>query len=207
MEEQEQVVIINNIQPPQIQQSHRTITMVGDLDEKLSSEIMSGLIYLRDNGTSEVLVAPDDPESIETKEVKLPIELVISTFGGSTPEMFGVYDLVRSLREDHTVTTFGLGKVMSAGVLLLASGTRGERKVGRSCRLMIHAISASVAGTVQDMETEIKEIKWIQDTYAAALAKETKLTVKKIQKMFSTGEDIYLSAEEAVKFGIADKIV
>ena len=105
------------------------------------------------------------------------------------------------------VETVGIGKVMSAGVPLLASGTKGKRKIGRNCRIMIHNVSGGNYGSIFILENELEEIKWIQDRYIECLAKDTKLTKSQIKKMLNRQTDVYLSAEDAIKYGIADEIV
>ena len=75
-----------------------------------------------------------------------PIYLVVSTYGGSVDEMFSLYDILKFL--PCPVHTVALGKVMSAGVLLLASGVKGKRLIGGSSRIMVHPISGGVMGNV-----------------------------------------------------------
>ena len=96
---------------------------------------------------------------------------------------------------------------MSAAVLVLAAGTKGKRKIGKYCRVMIHSVIGGSSGALHDLKNEMKEIQVIQDMYIDALASETKLTKKKLKDMFSKNVNVYLSAEEAVKYGIADIIV
>ena len=63
-------------------------------------------------------------------------------------EMFALYDLMRMVREDCGIHTFGIGKVMSAGVLLLAAGTKGERRIGKNCRIMLHRVLTGDSGSL-----------------------------------------------------------
>ena len=148
----------------------------------------------------------NDPES-ELAEVIPPVEMLISTPGGSADDMFAIYDVMRVVREKCDIITYGIGKVMSAGVLLLAAGTKGQRKIGKHCRVMIHSVVAGSAGSFHSLENEMDEIRNTQEAYIKALAKETKMTPSKIKKLVGKKVNIYLSAEEAVELGIADIIV
>ena len=121
--------------------------------------------------------------------------------------MFAIYDFMRVTREKAPISTYGIGKVMSAAVLLLAAGTKGRRKIGRNCRVMIHSIIAGSSGAINDLQNEMKEIQEIQDIYIDALCEETKLTRSKLKMMFSKNVNVYLSAEQAVEYGIADIVV
>jgi ATP-dependent Clp protease protease subunit len=96
---------------------------------------------------------------------------------------------------------------MSAGVPILAAGTKGKRKIGKNCRIMLHNVMAGFGGTIFNMENELEEIKWVQDRYIETLAEYTNLTKRKLKKMLKSQRDIYISAEKAVKLGIADEII
>ena len=136
-----------------------------------------------------------------------PITFYISTYGGSADEMFSVYDMMTMTKKSCEIHTIGLGKVMSAGTLLLAAGTKGKRRIGKHCRVMIHAVAAGSAGELHDIENEIKSIKHIQELYINALARETQMTKRTIQKLLDRRVNVYLTAEEAVEYGIADQII
>tara|TARA_Y100001973_G_C5196228_1_gene334446 strand:- start:2040 stop:2750 length:711 start_codon:yes stop_codon:yes gene_type:complete len=189
-------------EPPKI----RAMGIYGTINEERCSEAMYSLVVLSDSGKREELEDPEDPNSklITTCE---PIDFYISTYGGSATDMFAVYDTVRYVREDCPVRTIGLGKVMSAGVLLLASGTKGERRIGANCRVMIHGVMSGQSGHLHDLENEMEEAKFTQKQYVKALAKETNMTEKYIKKLMDKKINVYLDAEEAVDLGIADIII
>ena len=121
--------------------------------------------------------------------------------------MFALYDLMTTVKEDTEIHTIGLGKVMSAGVLILAAGTQGKRKIGRNCRVMLHNVIGGTMGSLPNLTNEIEAIQQLQDDYVAALVENTKLSKKKLTKMLNEKVNIYLSAEEAVQHGIADIII
>jgi ATP-dependent Clp protease protease subunit len=121
--------------------------------------------------------------------------------------MFAIYDVMRQIRKDCPIHTIGLGKVMSAGVLLLAAGTKGQRKIGKNCRVMIHSVLAGSEGPLHNLESELSEIRYTQERYIQALIDETKITQKIMSKLLEKHVNIYLSAEEAIKYGIADEVI
>jgi len=134
-----------------------------------------------------------------------PIHLVISTYGGSVDEMFSLYDTIKFL--PCPVHTIALGKVMSAGVLLLASGVKGKRMIGKSARIMIHPISGGLIGNVFEAMNEMKEFERLQELMVSALMSETKLTKENIDKLMKAGHDFFLTPEQAIEMGIVDKII
>tara|TARA_R100000152_G_C6751753_1_gene175420 strand:+ start:562 stop:1158 length:597 start_codon:yes stop_codon:yes gene_type:complete len=171
----------------------RTIALFGDVDEEKAGDICMGLLMLTDFN--------------EEEPPYKPITFYLSTYGGSADEMFSIYDMMSVTKTKCEIETIGLGKVMSAGSLLLAAGTKGQRKIGRHCRVMIHSVAAGSAGELHDIENEIKSIKHVQELYISALSKETCMTKRTIQKLLDRKVNVYLTAEEAVEYGIADIII
>jgi len=187
----------------------RTLGVYGEVNEEHCKGVVSGLHYFRDTGKVEEYEETETEEEKEP-EVKisyLPIDLIVSTEGGSVTDMFAVYDCMRDVRKTCDINTFGIGKVMSAGILLLAGGTPGNRRVGRHCRLMLHAVSGGHFGSLKELEVDIREVRWYQAQFTKALASETKLSEKKIKAIFRKKTDTYFDAEQAVEWGIADEVV
>ena len=100
-----------------------------------------------------------------------------------------------------------MGKVMSAGVLLLAAGTKGKRKIGKNCRIMIHSVIAGNHGSLHNLMNEMEAVEHLQQMYIDCLVKETDMSKKQLKKMLERKVNVYLSAEEAVELGIADIII
>jgi ATP-dependent Clp protease protease subunit len=192
---------------PMPEEELRAMTIIGEITEELSKDVLASLWHLRHSAKITKLTDPDDPECEEIEEVVQPFEMIISTPGGSADDMFAIYDAMRMIREEVEIETYGLGKVMSAGTLLLAAGTKGKRKIGKYCRLMIHSVIGGHVGPLHQMDNEIKEVHAIQDAYIRAIANETNLTEKALRKMLRRRENIYMSAEQAVENGFADIIV
>ena len=170
----------------------RTIGLFAEVEAEKIAEISHALLYL-----NEINQIEPDPER------RKPILFYLSTYGGNADDMFALYD-VRSETQIHTV---GLGKVMSAGVLIFAAGTKGHRYIGKNCRLMIHSVMGGNQGNLHDMLTEMDAIENLQQMYIECLVAETNLTESQIKKMLERKVNIYLSAEEALEHGIADHII
>ena len=184
----------------------RCVGLIGDITEDKAAEVLYCMLQLRHTGTKTVLVDEDDPDG-ETEVTYDPFEIMISTHGGSAADMFSIYDVMRMIQEEGMeIGTVGVGKVMSAGVLLLASGTKGQRKVGRHCRIMIHGVSSGAGGKIQDLDNEMAEIKVIEEQYITSLSKETAMTKKYIKNLLKKKLNVYIGAEQAVDLGIADTI-
>jgi len=179
-EDLDQIVVV------QQHDSSRTVVLHGDVNEHTISNVIMHLLQLA---------------SINHK----PIHLMVSTYGGSVDEMFSLYDTIKFL--PCPVHTVALGKVMSAGVLLLASGTKGKRMIGQSARIMIHPISGVVHGNVFEVINGSNEYQRLQELMVNALEKETKMNSKQINDIMKSGNDFYITPSQAIKFGIVDKII
>jgi len=201
---EKQILIVNNIDSSP-KDFLKTIALYGDITEDKSFEIVSAFYAIRELAVTQKTIEAYE-QGLDTP-ARPTIEFIISTYGGSLAEMFAMVDSMKDVTTDCDVETKGLGKVMSAGVPLLAAGTKGKRKIGKNCRIMIHGVTAAYHGNVLNLENEMEEIKWLQDRYITCLAENTKLTKSKIKKMLKNQLDIYLSAEEAVNYGIADLII
>ena len=180
----------------------RLIGIVGDIDEEKAAEIIYSMLLLSEQGRVEI-----EDEDGKIKVGYEPMEFLISSYGGSSHEMFAMYDVMRQIRDRCHIHTIGMGKVMSAGVLILAAGTKGKRRIGRNCRVMIHSVIAGNHGSLPNLINEMEAIQDLQELYIERLVEETKMTKKQMKKLLEQKVNIYLSAEEAVKYGIADIIV
>jgi len=179
-----------------------TFMLYGDVTEDRAADIVSALLLL------------GDKKRVEKAKAKLPegeeladIQFYISTYGGSADDMMSIHDMMRITKMNRDIETIGMGKIMSAGTLLLASGTRGKRKIMKNCRVMIHAVSAGSMGTIHNLQNEMEEIQNIQEMYIEALCAETLLTKRQLKKMLDQKVNVYLTAEEAVEYGLADEVI
>lgn len=185
----------------------RMIGLFGTLDEEKVTDLVQSLFALREYGVENIYENPEDIDSPIKETIYKPIDFNISTWGGCARGMFAIYDTMRAVREKCEISTYGLGKVMSAGVLLLAAGTKGKRKIGRNCRVMIHSVRADQFGAIHNLENEFEETKWLQETHINSLVEESDMTKKHLKKLLDRKVNVYLTAKEAVEYGIADIIV
>ncbi len=165
----------------------RIIYLSGEVSEHTIAQVIAGIVILTN------------------QNAHAPITLLVSTYGGSVDEMFSLYDVIKHV--SCPIHTVGLGKIMSAGVLLLASGKKGYRTIGQSARVMIHPISAGSEGTPFQMKNDLREAERQQKLMEDMLIRETKMSRAKLTQIMKSGVDSYLSAQEALKLGIVDAII
>ena len=187
--------------PPE-EEMPSTFMLYGDVNEERAADIVSALLLLGDK--KRVDKARERlPEGEDLEDIKF----YISTYGGSADDMMAIYDMMRLTKLNRDIETIGMGKIMSAGTLILAAGTRGKRKIMRNCRVMLHAVSAGSMGSIHNLVNEMEEIQNIQDAYIRTLCAETLLTKRQLKKMLDQKVNVYLTAEEAVEYGLADEVI
>tara|TARA_Y100001938_G_C7900500_1_gene334413 strand:+ start:52 stop:684 length:633 start_codon:yes stop_codon:yes gene_type:complete len=194
-EQQENKIVLMNTEAP-AEPDLRVVGLFSEVVDEKITEIIHGLLYMNEMNKLE-----QDPKN------KRDIEFYLSTYGGSADDMFALYDMMKIVEENTDIVTIGMGKVMSAGVLILAAGTKGKRRIGRNCRVMIHSVIAGNHGSLPNLINEMEAIQDLQELYIERLVEETNMTKKQMKKLLEQKVNIYLSAEEAVKHGIADIIV
>jgi len=193
--EEKKVVLVDPTRQNGEELNLRTIGLFSDIQEEPIAEIVHALMYLNETNKN------------KKEEKKEPIEFYLSTYGGSADDMFALYDIMKNIQKTTEIHTVGVGKVMSAGVPLLACGTKGKRRIAKNCRIMIHSVSAGNQGNIHDLVNELEAVEELQKMYINCLVEETKMTESQLKKMLKRKVNVYLSAEQAIKLGIADEIL
>jgi len=130
----------------------RSIMFVGEVTEEKAAEFISALL---------VLAQTKDEEDERAEDIKI----YVNTYGGSADEMFAIYDVMNWCKGFCDVQTIGLGKVMSAGTLILAAGTKGKRYLSSHCRVMMHSVNGGHVGELHNLQNEMEQMAGLQDSY------------------------------------------
>jgi ATP-dependent Clp protease protease subunit len=140
---------------------------------------------------------------LQSEDPKKDIYLYINSPGGSVYDGMAIYDTMQHIKCD--VQTVGIGLQASMGAFLLSSGTKGKRSVLPHSKVMIHQPSSGTRGKVSDMEIDLKESLAVRKLLNEILAKNTGQKLSQIEK--DVDRDYWMTAEEAVAYGIADKVI
>jgi ATP-dependent Clp protease, protease subunit len=130
------------------------------------------------------------------------ITLYINSPGGIITGMFAIYDTMQLLKSDVNVRCIGLAA--SAAAFLLCSGT-GTRSATENARIMIHQPLGGARGTAKDIEIQAKNIVWMRDRINQIMAARTGKSIEQVAK--DTDRDYWMTAEEAVEYGLVDEVV
>ncbi len=162
----------------------RIIFLTGEITEDTANVVISELLYL---------------DSIENKD----ISLYINSPGGSVVAGLAIYDTMNYIKSD--VSTIVVGMAASMGSFLLAAGTPGKRYALPNSEVMIHEVLGGTEGQATVIKIQADRILKLRDKMNSLLAKLTKKSVSKINK--DTERDNFMSAQEALDYGLIDKIL
>ena len=163
----------------------RIIFLGEEVNEATANVIVAQLLHL----------ANEDPEK--------DIQLYINSPGGVVYDGLAIYDTMQYIKPD--VQTIGIGLQASMGAFLLSSGAKGKRFVLPNARVMIHQPSSGTQGMVTDQEISLRESVRMKELLAKVIAKNTGQKLEKIKADME--RDHWMSADEAVKYGLADEMI
>lgn len=140
---------------------------------------------------------------LEAEDAEKDIIIYLNSPGGVVTAGLAIYDAMKYIRCD--VQTVCVGQCASMAAVLLAAGTKGKRHILPNSRVMIHQPHGGAGGTSRDIEIQAKEILKLRSHLNEILAEATGKPLAQVEK--DTDRDYYLSAEEAIGYGLVDKIV
>ena len=163
----------------------RVIFLVGPIDDQVANLVIAQLLFLESENTDK------------------DISLYINSPGGSVSAGLAVYDTMKFIKPH--VSTLCIGMAASMGAFLLTAGEDKKRFALPNSRIMIHQPMGGVSGQASDIEIHAKEILSLRERLNKILASRTGQSLKTIAK--DTDRDNFMSAEEALKYGIIDKVL
>ena len=163
----------------------RIVLLSGEIDDNLANSVIAQLLFL----------AAEDPDK--------DISLYICSPGGSVTAGMAIYDTMNYIKPD--VCTICLGYAASMGAFLLSSGTKGKRYSLPNSEIMIHQVLGGYQGQATDIEIHAKNILRVKERLNSILASNTGKTLAQVSA--DTERDYFMSASEALDYGLIDKIV
>lgn len=164
----------------------RIVFLGTQVDDQVANAVMAQLLHLES----------EDPEQ--------DINLYINSPGGSIPAMLAMYDTMQFVKCD--VATTALGFAASAGAFLLAAGTKGKRSALPNSRIVLHQPSVGgIGGQASDIEIHANEMIHTKRRVNEIIAERTRQTYEKVER--DTDRDYIIGSEEAVAYGVIDRVV
>ena len=140
---------------------------------------------------------------LEAENPDKDISLYINSPGGSVTSGLSIYDTIQFIKPD--VSTLCVGQAASMGAVLLAGGAKGKRQALPNSRILIHQVMGGYQGQASDIEIHAQEILTIKENLNSILSFHTGQKVDKIAK--DSDRDNFMSPEEAVEYGLIDKVM
>jgi ATP-dependent Clp protease protease subunit len=163
----------------------RVVFLVGPVTEVTANVIVAQLLFLES----------DNPDK--------DISFYINSPGGSVSAGLAIYDTMQFIKPD--VSTLCVGQAASMGALLLTAGAKGKRFCLPNSRVMIHQPMGGFQGQASDIEIHAKEILFLKGKLNEIMAKHTGQKIDTVEK--DTDRDNFLSADQAVNYGLVDKVL
>jgi ATP-dependent Clp protease, protease subunit len=140
---------------------------------------------------------------LQSEDPKKDIDMYVNSPGGSVTAGMAIYDTMQMLSCD--VKTYCVGQAASMGAVLLCAGAPGKRFALPNARIMIHQPWGGTEGTAADIDIQAKEILKLRSRLNQIITTHTKQSIQKITR--DTDRDFFMSAEEAVKYGVVDSVL
>jgi ATP-dependent Clp protease protease subunit len=140
---------------------------------------------------------------LESEDPEKDINIYVNSPGGSVSAGLAIYDTMQYVKS--AVSTICMGQASSMGALLLAAGEKGRRYALPNARVMIHQPMGGFQGQASDIEIQSREIVRLKECLNGILARHTGQPLKTVTR--DSDRDFYMSAEEAVSYGIVDEVV
>ena len=140
---------------------------------------------------------------LEAQDPDKDIQFYINSPGGSVTAGMAIYDTMQYIKCD--VATITIGMAASMGAFLLSAGTKGKRMALPNAEIMIHQPSAGTQGQITDMAIHLKRLQVIMERMNKIMADNTGRSIEEVTA--ACERDNFMSAEEALEFGLIDKIV
>lgn len=162
------------------------IIFLGDpIDDHIANTVIAQLLFLDSDGS------------------KKDIKLYVNSPGGSVSAGMAIYDTMQYVKAD--VSTICIGMAASMGAVLLSAGAKGKRLILPNAEVMIHQVMGGAEGQATDVKIHAEHILHIKDKLNKILAAHTGQPLSKVEK--DTDRDYFMTAEEAKKYGLVDKII
>jgi len=163
----------------------RVIFLVGPVMDQTANLAIAQMLYL------------------ESENPEKDVSFYINSPGGSVSAGLGIFDTMQFIKPD--VSTLCMGFAASMGAFLMAAGEKGKRFSLPNARIMIHQPSGGAQGQASDIEIHAREILYLRQRLNQILAERTGQPIERIEK--DTERDNFMSAEDAVKYGLIDKVL
>jgi len=185
------------------------IYLNGDIDETMWQKLVDNINEIRseDNDIIDQNIASLASIGLSVTIARPIINIYLSTFGGYIHEMFAIYDEIKTLNKDYVVNIFCVGKIMSAGTIIMLAVDNEHRYAYPNTTFMYHTLAGGVYGKMKDVEENTEELKRLHKLMWNIYKENTDIPVDKLDEIYKCKKDWYITSDQAKKYKIISKIV
>jgi len=185
------------------------IYLKGDVDEDMWQTLVDKINEFKsaDDDIADQNMASLLSIGIQAKIIRPVVNIYLSTFGGYIYDMLAIYDEIKALTKEYEVNIFCVGKIMSAGTVIMLATDLEHRFAYQNTTFMYHTLSGGSWGKVKEQEENVEESKRLHKVMWGILKENTSIPDDKLDEIYKCKKDWYITAQQAKKFKIISEII
>lgn len=185
------------------------IYLKGDVDEEMWQALVDKINEIKSadddvviqNSGSLMLIG------IDAQVLRPAINIYLSTFGGYIYDMLAIYDEIKKLTQEYIVNIFCVGKIMSAGTIIMLAVDYDHRFAYKNTTFMYHTLSGGTYGKMKDLEEDVEENKRLHKLMFNIIKENTEIPEEKLDEIYKCKKDWYITAQQAKKYKIINEVI
>lgn len=185
------------------------IYIKGDVDEDMWSNLVDKINEIKsaDDDIADQNLASLMSVGIEAQIIRPAINIYLCTYGGIIHDMLAIYDEIKKLSKEYEVNIYCVGKIMSAGTVIMLAVDLEHRFAYPNTTFMYHTLASCAWGKIKDMEEDVEESKRLHKLMWNIIKDNTEIPEEKLDEIYKCKKDWYITADQAKKYKVISKIV
>ena len=185
------------------------IYLNGEVDKDMWQTLIDNINEIKsaDDDIADQNLASLMSVGIEAQVIRPEINIYLNTVGGYIYDMFSIYDEIKKLTSEYVVNIYCVGKVMSAGTIIMLATDLEHRFAYQNTTFMYHTLAGCAWGKMKDMEEDVEESKRLHKLMWNIFKEKTEIPEDKLDEIYKCKKDWYINADQAKKYKIISKIV
>lgn len=185
------------------------IYLKGEVDESMWQALVDKINEIKsaDDDIADQNLASLMSVGIEAQIIRPAINIYLNTVGGYIYDMFSIYDEIKKLTSEYIVNIYCVGKIMSAGTIIMLATDLEHRFAYQNTTFMYHTLSGCAWGKMKDMEEDVEESKRLHKLMWNIFKEKTEIPEEKLDEIYKCKKDWFITADQAKKFKVVSKII
>lgn len=185
------------------------IYIKGDVDENMWQSLVDKINEIKsaDDDIADQNLASLMSVGIKAQIIRPAINIYLCTYGGCVHDMFAIYDEIKKLSKEYVVNIYCVGKIMSAGTVIMLAVDLEHRFAYQNTTFMYHTLAGCAWGKMKDMEEDVEENKRLHKLMWSIIKDNTEIPEEKLDEVYKCKKDWYITSKDALKYKIISKII